>query len=272
MSRRIVALVDLSISSGTVLNAAARWCEWTGSKLVVYHRAVVTPPAMADAVVRRSMETRTVEAERDRLVGLCEALPLAVRDGMEVIVETRPLMEGLAILQADHEPLLAVCGLKKRGMLGRLLYGSTVLDIIDGLDLPLFAVGQGHELTSMPLFCLAVGLRVDPDIKRIRELDQALAGHVQGWHLFTALDDEKDSPLAKERLSDLSSGLVARRVPYSLLDASHGSAAVDQWVKARNGAILVVQRGPRGLKDHFLRKFFINDLVMDADLPLLILP
>jgi hypothetical protein len=218
------------------------------------------------------METRTVEAERDRLVGLCEALPLAVRDGMEVIVETRPLMEGLAILQADHEPLLAVCGLKKRGMLGRLLYGSTVLDIIDGLDLPLFAVGQGHELTSMPLFCLAVGLRVDPDIKRIRELDQALAGHVQGWHLFTALDDEKDSPLAKERLSDLSSGLVARRVPYSLLDASHGSAAVDQWVKARNGAILVVQRGPRGLKDHFLRKFFINDLVMDADLPLLILP
>jgi len=272
MSRRIVALVDLSMSSGTVLSTAARWCQWTGSKLVVYHRAVVITPIMADAVVRSSMVNRKVEAERERLVDLCEALPPEVRDGVMVIVDARPLMEGLAMLQAEQEPLLFVCGLKQRGMLGRLLYGSTVLDIIDDLDLPLLAVGQGHDLTSRPLFCLAVGLRVDPDITRIRELDKAMAGHSEGWHLFTVLDDEKDAPLARERLSDMANGMVARKTPYSLLDASHGSAVVQQWIKARHGAILVVQRGPRGLKDHLLRKFFINDLVMDAGIPLLILP
>jgi len=257
-----------------VLSAASYWAFRMQRPLVVVHHVVVHAPALSSSEVRMALRTSVLDRVHEEVLALCRRslgrdLPVA-----EVVVDDQPLVPLVLNMATARKATMVVTGMKQKNLLSRMLLGNTVLDLVDELTVPLLAVPcEEAALEHEPVLFLAVGPTVEPDTERLAHLLQQHEGQRPALRLFTLLEDGMDPDQARIRLENVAARMpAAREACIEVVRTANGPAHLRQWLKDQDGAVLVVQRGTRGIKDLFLRRFFVNDLVDDGRLPLLMLP
>jgi len=272
--RPLIALVDLGDGAARVLRAASYWAFRMQRPLVVVHHVVVHAPALSSSEVRTALRTSVLDRVHEEVLALCRRSLGRDRPVAEVVVDDQPLVPLVLNMATARKATMVVAGMKQKGLLSRMLLGNTVLDLVDELTVPLLAVPcEEVALEHEPVLFLAVGPTVEPDTERLSQLLMQYAGLDAELRLFTLLEEGMDPVQARQRLETVAARMpTARPAGLEVIQGMNGPAELREWLKGCAGAVLVVQRGERGIKDLLMRRFFVNDLVDDGRLPLLMLP
>lgn len=265
---RITALVDASPYADDVLRMAQDLSRWTGSPWQVLSQAEVLMPGLLDNAAKAS-------AKADALARVHTQLAEAVRD-----MDPPPHMQVVdsdvldAALETTPAPGFFVAGLKGSGILRRIFIGSTVVKLIERSPVPVFAVPRGERLQAPLHLYVGVAPGAPFEGAPLRELVARFGANVGLVTLFSVVaEGEKETQAAHDHLRQVETDL-ALQVPtmVQLLPGAVGLAGLKEHAATDPHALLVLRRGGRELTDQLFRRYFINELVYDARVPLVVLP
>lgn len=258
---RIVALVDTSSYADDVLRMAHDLSRWSGGDFHILSEAEVVMPGLLDNASKARARQGALEQVRNDLSERVEALGVQP----EVQVVDTDVLD--AALGAMPDKGFFVAGIKGSGILRRIFIGSTVVKLIERSPMPVIAVPRGHRV-KLPLH-LYVGVTPGGTFEPgpVRDLVVRLVT------FFSVVADDAKAADATEALRKAEVD-PALTVPTTVqvLPGELGLAGLKEHAAVDPHALLVLRRGGRELADQLFRRFFINELVYEAKVPLVVLP
>jgi nucleotide-binding universal stress UspA family protein len=272
MGTKIIALVDFSRYSGTLVSLASYWCRLLGAELVVVHQIAGTAPAMAD------LESRRLILEAERQEALSRLRSLAEQEGGGNVkttyhVSEESLLLVLPRLIARHGHALVLMGLKGTGALRKLFIGSTASKVIEELNEITVAIPLKARQTPPGKLIIALSYRYPLNEAGFDGLLHIFHGTIREIEFITIVTPDDDEAKATGYLGRLNGRYRDRlHSSLSIFRSADAFEQVSSYVRENEGSILVVQKGSRSLTDHLFRRFFINDLVHQGAVPLIVIP
>ena len=272
MGTKIIALVDFSRYSGTLVSLASYWCRLLGAELVVVHQIAGVAPAMADLASRRLILEAEKQEALSRLRSLAEqAGESSGQTSYHVSAESLLLVLPPLIAQQGHA--LIMVGLKGTGAWRKLFIGSTVSKVIEALNEITVAIPLKARQTPPKRLIIALSYRYPLNEAGFDELLRIFHGTIREIEFITIVTPDDDEARATGYLDGLNGRYRGRlQSSLSLFRSSDAFRQVRSYVKGNEGSILVVQKGSRSLTDRLFRRFFINDLVHHGAIPLIVIP
>lgn len=263
----ILALADDSPYATDVLQMARDLAGWTCGEVHVMSQVEMVMPALVDSTTKVHMQQEAMDARRQELEQHLKALGIQART---TVVARGLLDEAMAALDGDG---FVVVGLKGSGGLRRIFIGSTVVKLIDRTTVPVLAVPQGNHLR--PPLHLYVAVAPDGPFTpaSLQHLVSRLGDKVGRITFFTSVDQGAPSEQALERLRKAQAECgLALPTEVELHQGAEGLSALKQHVADHPNALLVLNRGGRELLDQLFRRFFINELVYEGHVPMVVMP
>lgn len=265
---RIVALVDTSSYADDVLRMAHDLSRWSDGEFHVLSEAEVLMPGLLDNASKARAKGEALEQVRADLSERVQAL--GARPDVQV-VDTDILDAALGAMSGKG---FFVAGIKGSGILRRIFIGSTVVKLIERSSVPVIAVPRGHRVeTPLHLYVgVAPGEPFEP--RPVRELVARLGGNVGLVTFFSVVAEGAKAADATPEVLRKAEADCALTVPtiVQVLPGELGLAGLKEHAAADPHALLVLRRGARELADQLFRRFFINELVYEAKVPLVVLP
>jgi hypothetical protein len=91
---------------------------------------------------------------------------------------------------------------------------------------------------------------------------------------FVTLLKKSDSkPLMEKKLNNLVKLFGEKyNAKTKIFEAEDCNEIINKLIKNKKHDLLVVQKGSRGLKDKLFRKYLVNELIYEGQIPLIVLP
>lgn len=266
---RVLALVDGSPYADDVLRMAHDLARWSGGELEVLSEVEPVMPGLMDGASKDRSKQEALEAGqrslKERVAGL------GVPDA-PVHVVASGLLD--AALEAMPGPGFFVVGIKGTGILRRIFIGSKVVELIERTPVPVVAVPRGMRIE--PPLHLYVGVAPDEPFlpEPLRDLVRSIGGNVGRATFFSMAGGGGEGATAAAaglRMAEAACGL---QVPteQEVVAGEAGLAALKERMVLDRRSLLVLRRGGRELVDQLFRRYFINELVYEAHVPLVVLP
>lgn len=272
MKKRFIVLIDFSSYSKDLLLYAAEWAGSIGAELILVHKTYVLAPALADTESKQALAIAVTEEAVKKLETFGrEILP----DGAEFSVEvTEGKIEKFlpTLLKQAYEHLLFV-GLKGTGLLKQLFIGSVALDIIEHFNEITVAIPKHINRFSHNRLMVAVSGKHAFNVLAFNNFLQFLDNDKTSIQFFYLAQQGEDIENVKNQLKMLTD-LFADKFSTDF-KVYQGEAPFEDIRKVINNKvdeILIVQKGSRLLSDQLFRKFLINELVYEGEIPLVVLP
>lgn len=269
-----LVLYDFSHCAQQALRVAHQWSKWTGAELhLLYNLEGSLAPAMADQGLRQQLFA----------ISKAEAFNKAQRSFEEVTGETiHPLNVHIAVkslattinrLVEELNTQLLFAGLKGHGVLKRLFIGSTVLNLLEHARIPVVAIPKQIGRFNKIALHICVSYHFTFNSMALQQFLQLMGSKIDFINFISVLTRDDDRQQAANHLAQLDSLFSKRAVVQThLFEGNEPLAQVKAYMNAQEDGMLMLQKGSRAFSDHIFREFFINELVYDASLPLIILP
>ncbi len=265
---RIIALADTSPYADDVLRMALDLSRWSGGELLVLSEAEVLMPGLLDNEAKARAKETALEVAREALAQRVAALGASP----QVRVMESGLLDEARAAMPDKG--FFVAGIKGSGILRRIFIGSTVVKLIERSTVPVVAVPRGQRVTTPLHLYVAVAPDAPFDPEPVRDLVASFGGNVGLVTFFSVADlDAKAQELALAGLKMAEAECaLAQPTLVQVLPGEIGLAGLKEHAADDPHALLVLRRGGRELVDQLFRRYFINELVYDARVPLVVLP
>jgi len=273
MKTRLIVLIDFSTEN--LFEFAGLWSEILKADLLLVHQVPGLIPSLADG------QSRALIIEQKKKDGLSKLKALAndhfpQLQGVKFHVSEQPLQTTLLSVTSQTNSFynLILVGLKKRGFLQQLIFGSTTSRLIDEINLPFIAVPANGEAFIPDKLIMAVSYHYPLNLNAYEAFIHAIEDTIQISEVISVVtpnDNERDS----ERYLKSLTAEMQKRVPttYKLFIGEEPFKEIKSYaLYGQQNSLLVVQKGSRTLSDQFFRKFLINDLVHDGSMPLVVIP
>ncbi|MFD3001526.1 universal stress protein [Pontibacter toksunensis] len=274
MQYSFLVLYDFSQYARQALRVAHQWSGWAGADLhILYNQEATFAPAMADQQVRQQLDAHSRSEAFHRLQRSYEETIGAPIPAKNVHISVKNLAFTITQISSQYNTRLLFAGLKGHGVLKRIFMGSTVLKLLDIVDIPIVAIP--HKLRAFEKINLHVGVSYHYIFHSIRlqQFIQLLANKIHSLVFISVLTTEDDRQQAVRHLSRLRATFKeGEDVHTRLFEGNNPFAEVKAYMRNQEDSVLLVQKGSRALSDYLFREFFINELVHDASIPLIILP
>lgn len=270
MRRKLVALVDFSSYSEPLVKLALHWADGLNLDLVFVHQVTVAVPAMADTESRMQIANSEKNDALIRLRMLVQKYN-AKNVMLQYQVTDKPLTLYLPELITEGRDDLVIAGLKGTGILKRIVLGSKIAKVIEDLDYITVAVPAQINVVTPGHMTIAVSYRYPLNEHALTSLiELPSVREIELVSIVTSDDDEeKAEAYLKEQKQRLPEHVTSS---YYLYKGQDAFTLVKSHCAAQPDTVLVVQKGSRSLKDHLFRRFFVNELVYDGSIPLVVLP
>ncbi|ELR72045.1 hypothetical protein C900_01910 [Fulvivirga imtechensis AK7] len=272
MRRKLIVLIDFSSYSEPLVKFALNWANELDLDLVFVHQITAIVPAMTDNESRLQI----VASEKNDALTRLRLLVQKYNSGKlmpQYQVTDKPLRFYLPHLLADRADDLIMAGLKGTGILKRVFLGSTVAKIIEELDYITVAMpGKISGLIPRHM-TIAVNYRYPANENALTSLIGLMLPSLVKIELISIVTSADDEAEVEAYLKKLQ-----QRLPENITSAYHLYNGKDAFSMVKShcvtqvDTVLVVQKGSRTLKDHLFRRFFVNELVYDGSIPLIVLP
>ncbi|MRR17385.1 MAG: universal stress protein [Deltaproteobacteria bacterium] len=272
MKNRFIVLIDFSESSHGLLRFAHNWSKSAEADLVLVHHTSVLLPAMTPTESRRKL---TMDANRDAVNKLKVFAETVVPEGTSVkfIASEKPLVALLGQLLQTHYNHLVFLGIKKTGLLKRMLVGSEAVKIIDGVDNLIVAMPQDAICCTPESVHVAVQKNIPLNVFEFNKFLKFTGEDIHTIAFFSLIAPGDDREATEKYLKELTALYSDKRdTSYELYRGDAESAGLKNLISQKKDDFIVVQRGSRLFVDQMFRKFLISELVYEGRTPLIILP
>lgn len=272
MKNRFIILVDLSSESEHLIQFAYDWSRNVGADMLLVHHTVVMLPALTPYESKKKLTKIANQESLDTLRRFTESvLPGAISIGF--MASEKPLVTQLRTLLRGPFNNLVFLGLTKKGLLEKLFIGSEAIKVIDGIDNLIVAVPLHPECCSPETIHVAVQKNNPLNIIDFNKFLNFRKASIKDIVFFSVLESGDDWNDAEKYLRDLTQLYSDRyAAAYEMYKAQGGFQDLKRIILSKKDEFIVVQRGSRMFLDQIFRKFLINDLVYEGNIPLVILP
>ncbi|MDX5422676.1 MAG: universal stress protein [Hymenobacteraceae bacterium] len=272
MKTRFIVLIDFSSYSKFELQLAKCWGDAMGADLLLLHQPLVFAPALTDIETRDEIVQNEVEKATAKLRSFA-GQHLENTSRVTYRVATEDLFLALSELLREHYYNLIFVGLKGTGLLKRIFLGSTAIKVIDQVNVPTVAVPRHPFNMSPESFYVGVNYRYPLNTEALDKLLSLFGDRIKNIKFISIITEKDSRKLAIEYLEDLEEQYGTQwNASYHTFEGDDAFYELKQYMNARTDGVLLVQRGTRSLTDQLFRRFFINELVYDASVPLIVLP
>lgn len=269
---RIIVLVDFSLYTECLVQVAANWADLLDAELFLVHEVPRLVPSMADDNTRYKI----IEYEKEEAISMLEALAegkIPAHISIKYEVTDRRLKYFLPQLMLKKKQTLIMLGLKGTGLLKKVFIGSVATGIINELNK--ITVGVPLKVNQATPENLIIPANPDYPINE-EQLDQLLTFlHPTLKNIdFISIDRSDDQQnLSTNYLKELSSKYNGS-IPtsYKIFKSKKVFEEFKSYTTQKENSFLVLQKEGHSFKDIVLKRFFINRIVHDGSIPLIVLP
>lgn len=273
MKTRLIVLIDFSAEN--LLKFAGLWSEILHADLILIHQVPGLIPSLADGESRALIIEEEKKEALEKLKSLAFDYFPQLQNVKYHVSEQLLLTTIKSISVQDNEyKNVVLTGLKKRGFFEQLIFGSTTSRVIDELDYPVIAIPADIEAFIPEKIILSLSYRFPLNQSAYHRLISAFEDTIQISEIISVVTP-KDNYLESETYLKSLTSEIKKEVPtsYKLFKGDEPFNEIKNHVlTGQKNCLLVVQKGSRTLSDQFFRKFFINELVHDGSIPLVVLP
>lgn len=273
MRRKFFVLLDFSKGFETIIDFSAELASKSDNELHIVHQVPLLVPAMADNKGREQI----IQAEKDdaviKLKSLLRNIPdYSVRKYYHVTDRNivLHLFEDLKPTPND----IVVVGIKKMSLLQKWLMGTTITKVIEYLTCPLIALPLGLKVYLPKTLLISSSIKYPINKPALRSMTQIL--HVAGAEkmFFTSvLEDDAEDAITPDYLEGLAAQFKDEiSTDKEVYKGTNLLETLKSKADEHHQPIIVLQRGSRSLTDQLFRDFVIDELVHDAQTPLIVLP
>jgi hypothetical protein len=272
MKTRLVVLIDFSPQTAVILKLAKRWSEITNAEILLIHQVTYAIPALTDSETR----TKIIQFEKGKANAKLSSLiqkHFKKTDAVDFEIYEKNLILSLKHMVGKKFNDIVMLGTEGTGFLKKYFMGSTALKIIDELNCLIITVPPFYEAHFPQKLTVAVTHKYPLNRSAFSNFLGVIKNFIELVHFISIVTPGENVKKAHEYLLNLTQE-CEHNIPctYDLFEGSSAFAEIKDFVLDNPNTMLVVQKGSRNLSDHLFRKFFINDLVHDSSLPLIIIP
>lgn len=272
MKKRFIILIDLSEYSNNLIKYACHWGQKANAELLLVHQSIVLAPALSDNESKLEITQHTNEDALQQLKLLAgELIPPTVK--VSYWVSETNLQLTLAKLLEDPYHDLIFTGLKKAGFLKKYFVGSVALRIIENIENTIVSLPKETSVFSVKKLLVAVTEKYPLNILELNKFLDFMDEKNTSLTFFYLAKPKEDTTQVENRLSELSALFSGRvKTKTAIYEAEAPLTEIQKLITNNEEELLIVQRGTRLLTDHLFRRFLINELVYEAQTPLIVLP
>ncbi len=267
-SNRIIVLVDLTENTENLVAFAFQLAEIVNGKVVMVHQIPQMVPAMADQEVRDQINQGAINEAREKMKDLSKG---RIYGRESLVVSIKPVLHILTEMQSGYYNDWVLGGLKEGTLLKRMLFGSTLVTVVNDTDFLTLAIPVSQSMSFPEKLVVAVTSEFPLNELQLNTLLTALQGQIKVVEFITILQDDEDEDIAKSYLMSLDSKYYDYNTKTLLLKGMDKFDELKKHVEQSPDIFLVLQEGRRSFLDRLFRKFMINDLIHSANIPLIIL-
>lgn len=266
---RIVALIDFSAYSQTLVDFACLFSHRFAADVIFVHQIHTRIPTLAD----RTVHTHLLEAERTKAR---EHLRTLIRDefynGYHMEFSDRHLLATLTLFSSPAYHDYVFTGLKGSGPLKRLFMGSTTIRVINNYDGVSVTFPERSPAFFPERLVMAVHYKYAVNRSRLEQVMQDLAGSDVSLEFITFLAPDDDEGRASVQLESLRDTFARYTPETKVFRGDNAFKSIADYAGASDKTFLVLQQGPRPLTAGLFRKFMINEMVYHGKTPLMVIP
>lgn len=270
MKARFIVLIDLSEYSKPLFRYAHRWARRANAELLVVHQTTDLLPGIGDAEVLSNMKQQSKKRALKQLSRFVIDT-LGALEGVKLYVTAHTLEESFELLKRSKSYDVFFVGMKYKSLFEQLFTTSTTIKLANELEDLIIALPETQ--VSEDTDTLHIGLKHQYPLNEpaFNDLLQLSGDTVKKLHFFSVLKNNASRSEAEEYIKVVQAKYADRfAVTYDVYSADDTFREIKDYM-GRNKGILVVQKGSRNIVD-FFRKYFVNELVNYAQIPLIILP
>lgn len=272
MAKRFILLIDFSEYSTHLLPYACAWGREVDAELLLLHQNLVSFPSLVDAAVKQNMIRQSnVEALQQLKALAADHIPEDTK--LSFIVNEKPLPLSLSELLSEPYEHLIFLGLKGTGVLKKWLLGSVAVDVVETVSDIVVALPKDAPAMFPETLFIGVKAAHPLNIPALQKLLVHFGHRLPALHFFTIAKPQDNLSTVESHLKSLVSHFsVQTMTTFSIYETENTLGFIKEMIVKNPDVLMVIQKGSRMLKDHFMRQFLTNELVYDGKLPLVILP
>lgn len=273
MRNRFILLIDFSPYSEHLIRFAYDWAKKVDAEILLLHKTTVMSPVMAP---HESKMHLAQIAHRDALERLhqCMESTLPKSASAKLIASERKLIYQLRNLLKEPYNHLVFLGLKGAGLLKKVFIGSEAVRVIEEIDNPIVAMPKNAVCCARETIHVAVRKSYPLNVAELSKFLNLAGSQVRKIVFFSVITQEDDYNATENYLRELVNLFSDKRedTSYELFVGRTAFEDLKRILSEKKDEFIVVQRGSRMLMDQIFRKFLINELVYEGNIPLVILP
>lgn len=272
MKKRFLVLVDYSDFSINLIAFAAEWAEEQNAQLVFIHQASTQAPAFTEADSKRSFKHSIFEEEKAKLHTFVKKQLPKVNNATYYVSDELLKISVSSFLKEPFEHLI-FAGIKGTGILKQIFIGSEVVKLVDAVDETVVALPK----IAVKLPISSVHVAVHPDypinIAAFKRLLKTINNPQLKLNFIHFEKSATVNPKTNRYFKDLEELFAAEYlVDFNTYTGQKSAQELKNIMQNNINDFVVIQKGSRYLSDQIFRKYFINELIYEGSIPLVVLP
>lgn len=265
---RILVLVDFSAQPENLIDFAFQFSEKINAKIVLVHKVAGMAPAMTDESLRKEIIENEYQEARLKLQDLAKDRIYA---DDSFVIDSGPLLSILKNLQSPRYFDWVFSGIKKSGALKRVFLGSSILPIIENSDFLSLSVPVIQFLQLPKRFLMAVSPQFPINESQLEQVLNSMKPDLEEILFFTITGEQESGAKEFEYLKELETKFQTFKPDIKIYKSQNLISFFNENPQLLDDAYLVLQQGSRNLTDKVFRKFMVNEMIFQAQTPLIVL-
>lgn len=274
MKNRFIILVDFSDYSVNQIRFAKKWSKITDGEIVLVHHTTPLIPTMTDEKSKEEIRQHTNRTAREELIKLA-AQTVSDTSNFGYLASEKDTEEILKdLLKEQQRNNIIVIGLRgTNNTLRKILMGSFALNIIETTkNIVVTLPKDASQFESTSLFA-AVNKNYPFNIKYFDKLLASFGDSTPSVNFFSIVKKGENTADAKAHLNELENHYKGNaETTQRVIEGDNTLTEIKDLLQNHPNSLLVIQKGSRLFADKIFRRFLVNDLMHDGNIPLVILP
>lgn len=270
MKARFIVLIDLSEYSKPLLKYADSWAQRTNAELLVVHQTTDLLPGIGDAEVISNIKQQSRKRALKQLSKFVIET-IGTLGGVKLYVTANNLEDSFDMLKKSKSHDVFFVGMKYKSLFEKIFITSTTIKLTNEMDNLIIALPEKQVTEDIDTLYIGLKHQYPLNEQAFQDLLHISGDSLKRLHFFSVLKKGAVGDEAEKYIAAVQSRYADRfSVTYEIYSADDTFREIKDYM-TKNKGVLVVQKGSRNIVD-FFRKYFVNELVNYAQIPLIILP
>ncbi|MBW7871033.1 MAG: universal stress protein [Flavobacteriia bacterium] len=272
MRKRFILLIDFSETSKNLIEYGCDWASHVYGEVLLLHQTPVQIPAFTDDKERNALIKKANQEAEEQLREIANGIIPPMIE-VSYLASEKDLQHTLSELMEQSFENLILAGLKKYGFIKKFFLRNTIIHTIENTDNILVAIPNTLSDYSHKNIYVGISDKYQLNLFEFNRLLNFIDNKETRIVFFNLSRPEEDTSEVEKLLKEHADMFASKfRTFYEIYVTDSPSRNIQNVISGKSNELLVVQKGERLLTDYLFRKFLINDLVYDAETPLIVLP